>query len=140
MGRHQFELHFRHHGKSQGGRLPSSGSLSCGNEQPDDDRARKRLGLPLDPADVSLQRLVLHLGRECDGRDPCLFEKILPGDGVPAHRRTRSDPSMWRTHHSQRDGPCSGGGETKLQIESRDRHRRSGSSQPCDRCPRTNGF
>ena len=32
----------------------------------------------LDPADVSLQRLVLHLGRECDGCDSCLLEKFDP--------------------------------------------------------------
>ncbi|GIS37239.1 MAG: hypothetical protein Ct9H90mP9_2690 [Pseudomonadota bacterium] len=92
------------------------------------------------PSDVSLQRLVLHLGRECDGCDPCLLEKIRSGDGVPGSSKKHGVTHQCGAPIILTRWPMLRGGETKLQTQSRDRHRRSGSSQPCDRCPRTNGF
>ena len=72
-------LHLGHHGQSQGRGLSPSGRLPERHRQPDHLRPAAGLGLPLDPADVPLQRLDLHLGGDRGGGDPRLPAQGRPG-------------------------------------------------------------
>ena len=89
-------LHLGHHGQSQGRGLSPSGRLPERRRQPDHLRPAAGLGLPLEPADVPLQRLDLHLGRDRRGGDPRLPAQGRPGADLPF------DPGPWRDPHVRR--------------------------------------
>ena len=79
-------LHLGHDGRSQGRGLPPPRRLPQRAGQRARLRAHAAVGLPVDAADVPLQRLDLHLGRDRGGRHP-----RLPAQG--RSRRSSSRPS-----------------------------------------------
>ena len=91
MGRDLPQLHIRHHGESERRRLPSPRRRADGLRQRHRVRHGAPSGLPVDPADVPLQRLVLPLDarrRRRDARMPAMG----PREGhVRRHRRPWRD-------------------------------------------------
>ena len=69
----------------------------------------RRLGISLDPADVSLQRLVLYLGRYRRRRHACLSAGGGPRGYFPADPPGRGDSSVRRPDCSDRHEHLAGG-------------------------------
>ena len=72
MGRHCAQLYLGHHRQSQGRGDPPPRRLSQRRQQHPRRQSRPASGLSLDPADVSLQRLVLSLDHRGGSRHQCL--------------------------------------------------------------------
>ncbi len=70
--RDRTQLHLRHHGQSEGRGLSPSRHVPGIRRQHHGLAAAAEAGLPLDLADVPLQRLVLPVVGGGDGRHPCL--------------------------------------------------------------------
>ena len=109
MGRHCAQLHLGHDRQSEGRRLSPPRRLSQRARQPDGAGDPAAPCLSLDPADVSLQRLVLSLDDHGAGRHACL---PAPGRGrthLPGDRRRRGDSFLRRAGRSQHAGQRAGG-------------------------------
>ena len=76
--------------------------------------------LSMDAADVPLQRLVLPLVRDGDGRHACLFTQSRSGLDLPDDRRARRHPYVRRTDRP-RDADI-GAGRTATQVQPYRRH------------------
>ena len=129
VGRDHAELHVRHHRQSEGRRVSPSRRLpECGLEHRLLGHAAAR-GLPVDAADVSLQRLVLPVDHGGQRRHQCLpaagrCGPHLRGDPQPsrdAHVR-RADRLQHADQHAAGAGP--GASRTRSAASSPARRRR----------------
>ena len=73
------QLHLRHHGPAQGGPVHLPGRVPERAGRGDPRRPGRRFGVPVDAADVPLQRLVLPVGGHRGRRPPC--DPALGGPG-----------------------------------------------------------
>ncbi len=68
----------------------------------------RRLGLSVDVADVSLQRLDLYLGSDGNGRHPCLSAPGRPRGDFHRDRRASGHPSLRRPDRAEHARACAG--------------------------------
>ena len=97
-------LHQRDHRTTQRGHVPPPGRLSPEPGHGVSRRAGSGQRVPLDPADVPLQRLVLHLGRDGRRRHPPVPAPGRPGDGVGHDRASSGHPLQRRSHRADHAG------------------------------------
>ena len=81
------QLHERHHRTPQGRHVPPSRRVPAGAGDGVPHSAARRRRLPVDAADVSLQRLVLHLGGDRGRRHAPLPARDRPRPHLAAHPR-----------------------------------------------------
>lgn len=96
------ELHLGHHRQPQGRGLPSPRRLPERAGQPDDLVHGPAPGVPLDPADVPLQRLVLSVDGDRAGRRPRLPAAGRSAKGPHPDPRAPGQPPVRRAHRAQR--------------------------------------
>ena len=96
------ELHLGHHRQPQGRGLPSPRRLPERAGQPDDLVHGPAPGVPLDPADVPLQRLVLSVDGDRVGRRPRLPAAGRSAKGPHPDPRAPGQPPVRRAHRAQR--------------------------------------
>ena len=99
--RDRAQLHLRHHRQSEGRGLPPSRHVPGIGRQHHGLAAAPEAGLPLDPADVPLQRLVLSVVGGGDGRHPCLPAQGRSGADLCDDRGARRDPHVRRADRAQ---------------------------------------
>ena len=121
---HQPQLHLRHDRQSQGRRLSPSRRLPERHRRCHHLRPRQPCGLSLDAADVPLQRLVLHLGRDGGRRHPCLPAQGRPGGDLSDDQAPWRHPPVRRADRAERAGQCARCGQGKVRSPRRRRHRR----------------
>src|SRR5471032_556754 len=122
------ELHLRHDWQPEGGGGASSRRLpECLCECVDvRDVTEKRV--PVDAADVSLQRLDLYLGGDFGRRDSCLLAAGGAGADLRCHRRTWCYAYVRRTRGAFDVDPCAFAGATTVRPNRQDRDRRGGAA------------
>ena len=131
--RHQ--LHQRHDGASEGGDVPPPRRLPAVARDGAAHGRRSRLGVPLDPADVPLQRLVLQLGGDRGRRRPSVPAAARAEPDLAAHAQVGRDPLLRRADGADDDhlGPA-GRQARRVRCGSapaaRRRHRRCSSASP----------
>ncbi len=125
VGADRAQLHLGHHRQSQGCGLSSPRRVSERARQCDHLRARSPLGLPVDPADVPLQRLDLPLGGDRGWRDACLPAPSRTGGNLCRDRRAPGHPPMRRADRAEYVGARARSGEAPL------RPRRRGGDRGC---------
>ena len=92
------QLHLRHHRRSEGRGLSPPRRLSERPGQHPGLGDGAAPGLSVDPAHVSLQRLVLSLDHHRPGRNPRVPAPGRGGSHLPGVRRTWCDPPLRRAH------------------------------------------
>ncbi len=115
MGCDRAQLHVGHHWRSQGRRLPPSRRQPARRGQHPDGRRRPASGLSLDAADVPLQRLVLPLVGQREGRPARLLAPGARQADLRPYRRAQGDSHVRRpdrhvrscsTRATTRSGHC----------------------------------
>ena len=123
------QLHLRHHRQPEGGGLPPPRGLPQRAQQRDRLADGGAPGLPVDPADVPLQRLVLSV----DDRGARGNQRVpAPGGGgshLRRHRGPWSDSLLRRSDRAQLHPERARGGETRLRPRGRDHDRGRPSSR-----------
>ena len=111
MGRDFAQLYLGHHRRSQGRGLSSPRRLSAGARQRRHLRHGQASGLSVDAADVSLQRLVLHLDAVGRRRHPCLPARGARGADLRRHRHAQGHASVRRADRDVDAAQRAGAGE-----------------------------
>ena len=106
MGRDCAELYVGHHGQSEGRRDPSPRRLSQCRQQYSGGQSRPASGLPLDPADVPLQRLVLSVDGRGLRRHQCLPAQGRSGEDLRTDPEARRHPHVRRADRLQHADQC----------------------------------
>ncbi len=98
----------RHHGDPQGRHVPPSGRVPPGDGHGLPRAPGCGVGLPVDPADVPHQRLVLPLGGLTGRRRPPLSASRRSGGDLAGVQRRRGDPPRRGPHRPRldRDAPA----------------------------------
>ena len=130
--RHQ--LHQRHDGASEGRDVPPPRRLPAVARDGAAHGGRSRFGLPLDPADVPLQRLVLQLGGDRGRRCPPLPAAARAEPDLAAHAQVGRDPLLRSADGADDDdlGPAG----RQAAASGAHRHRRRAADPGAARAPR----
>ena len=99
--RDRAQLHLRHHRQSEGRGLSPSRHVPGIRRQRHGLAVAAEAGLPVDPADVPLQRLVLPVVGGGDGRHACVPAQGRPRADLPDDRGARRDPYVRRADGAQ---------------------------------------
>jgi AMP-binding enzyme len=124
VGRDLPQLHLRHHRRPQGRRLPPPRRLSARGRQCAHLRHGPASRLPVDAADVPLQRLVLSMDHLGGGRHPCLPAPGPRSADLRRHRTPQGDPSLRCADRDVDAAQCAGRREEAALPHGRIRHRR----------------
>ena len=125
----QPRLHVGDHRQPQGRRGPPPRRVPERGRADARVRHRGALALPVDAADVPLQRLDVHLGRHRGGRDPRLPADRRSRPDLRAHRGARGDPHVRGAGGAQPAAPCPRSGQAPLRARGRGGHRRRGAAE-----------
>jgi len=127
------ELHVGHDRRSERCRLPPQGRLPQRHGKRARLQADARYGLPVDAADVPLQRLDLSVGGDAGGRHPCLPAPGGCGPHLRADRQRAGDAPVCRADRVEHADPLAGEADRALCALGGDRHRRRRAAERGDR-------